>query len=110
MSVRSIGELLHAFGNSTSGVTHIVPAVANQRVYVYRMILTTGTPAVTLTFEDTGDNDISQNFQLAANGSIVLDTPINGDPWWATGTGLGLDLEQSGTSTVSYDIWYLQGP
>lgn len=110
MSLRSTAEVLHAFGNTTSGAITVVSAVANQRVYLYRMILTIGTPGVTLTLEDSNDNDLSQNFQLAANGSVVLDTPINGDPWWSTATGAGLVLEQSGSTTISYDIWYLQGP
>lgn len=110
MSLRTTAEVAHAFGNTTSTSFTIVSSVPNQRVYVYRVILTIGTPGVTLTFEDSNDNDLSQNFQLAANGSVVLDTPINGDPWWSTAAGAGLVLEQSGSTAVSYDIWYLQGP
>lgn len=87
----------------------IVPAsslVGIQRVGVYRVIIV-AIAAVTIQFQDTGPNLISAQFPIAANGALTLDTPINGDPWWATtAPGLGLQLVLTGTGPVAADIWY----
>jgi hypothetical protein len=111
MSLRSVPECLHAIINASTGTIPVVAAVANQRVYVYRLIRVIGTPAVTLTLQDTASNPLSGPLALAANGSITLDTNINGDPWWLSGTGLGVQLSQGGgTTAIGGDLWYLQGP
>jgi hypothetical protein len=126
--LRSISSCLHVFGSSAAATVSLatggtgvstgatcspINAVANQRVSIYRLILTIGTPAVTVTLQDTAGTALSQPFQLAANGAVTLDIPINGDPWWtntATAAGLGIQLSQSGTTTIGYDIYYMQGP
>jgi hypothetical protein len=112
--LRTLSSCLHTFGTSTATTTSLVTGVANQRVSVYRLILTIGTPGVTVTIQDTASSAaLSQPFQLAANGAVTLDTPINGDPWWSntvTAAGNGIQLTQSGTTTIAYDLWYLQGP
>lgn len=109
MSLRQGSETTHIFGNSTSGTIALVAAVPTQRVYVYAMILTLGTPAVTVTLQDTANNALSQAFQLLANGAITLDVRNDSSPWWVSGTGLGIQFAQGGSTDVSYDLWYLQG-
>jgi hypothetical protein len=108
MSLRTSAECAHVFGSSSSATIALVSAVAVKRVYVYRLIVTLASPAVTVTLQDTANAALSQPFQLAANSSITLDTPINGDPWWQSGTGLGVQFAQSGTTVIGFDVWFLQ--
>jgi hypothetical protein len=110
MSLRPIPECQHVIVNSAAGGTlAAVAAVANQGVGIYRMILTVPS-TITVTIQDTGSNALSQPFAFGASGgSITLDTPINGDPWWNSKVGLGIQLNASTTVQVSADIWYLQG-
>jgi hypothetical protein len=108
VSLRQASELRHAVGNASTGTVAVVSAVAGQRVFVYRAIVTIASPAVTLVFQDTAATALSQVFQLGANPAIVLDVADNMDPWFITGLGNGLQLVQSGTSNVGFDIYYLQ--
>lgn len=110
-NLHRVPECAHVIINTAAGGTiPVVAAVANQRAGIYRMILTVAT-TVTVTIQDTGSNALSEPFAFGASGgSIVLDTPVNGDPWWQSSTGLGLQLNASAAVQVSADIWYLQGP
>lgn len=110
MSLRTQIETRHVFGSVATATIPLVAGYPNQCCYLYKMIVTIGSPAITITVQDTASNAISQPFQLVANGALVLDIPVNMEPWWQTSIGLGLQLVQSGTTTVGYDIWYLQGP
>jgi hypothetical protein len=110
MSLRTSAECAHVFGSTSSGTIALVSAVATKRVYVYRLVITLATPGVTVTLQDTANAALSQPFQLAANGSITLDTPINFDPWWQSGTGLGVQLAQGGSTVIGFDVWYIQAP
>jgi hypothetical protein len=112
MSLKTLSECLHAFSTtpSSTGTTTAIAAVSGKRVSLYRVILIIGTPAVTVQFNDSVAGQISQPFQLAANGAIVLDTQSNYDPWFQTGAGGGLNIVQSGTTPITWDLWYLQGP
>jgi hypothetical protein len=90
----------------------IIPAsqvVAIQRVGIYRLVIVAAV-ACTVQFQDTGSNILSAQFPLGVNGSFVLDTPINGDPWWQGGAGLGLQLLLTGAgASVAADIWVAMG-
>jgi hypothetical protein len=110
-NLHRVSELQHTIINSAAGGTlPIAAAVANQRAGIYRIILTTAA-AVTVTIQDTGSNALSEPFAFGVNGgSVVLDISSNGDPWWQSGTGLGLQLNASAAVQVSGDIWWLQGP
>ena len=110
MSLRTVPEALHVIINGTGGTIAAVAAVALQRVGIYRMILVIGSPAVSVTIQDTAGGALSAPYPLAANGSITIDTPINGDPWWQSSIGLGIQIFQSGTTQISADLFYLQGP
>ena len=108
MTVRSGMEFAHAFGTASTATIAVVPAVAGQRVYVFRAKVTTGSPAVTLVFQDTSGAAVSQIHQLPANSTLWLDN--DGEAWYQTAPGLGLQMVQSGTSPIGYDIYYGQGP
>jgi hypothetical protein len=85
----------------------IVPAtqvVGIQRLGIYKVVIET-IAAATIQFQDTGANLISAQFSLGALGFLILDTPINGDPWWQCGQGLGLQMLLTGTGPVAADIW-----
>ena len=113
MSLRTGSECLHTFSTVASSLGTVVfniLAVPNQKIYLYRMIITIGSPAVTVQLTDFPAGPLSQPFNLGANGAITLDTPINFDPWYATVPGSGVGLVQSGTTPIAWDIWYLQGP
>ena len=104
-------ECLHAIVNSAAGgVLPVVAAKAGSNCGIFRMILTTS-GAVTITIQYTASNALSEPFAFGASGgSITLDTPVNGDAWWYSALGLGLQLNASATVQVSADIWYLQRP
>lgn len=89
----------------------IVPASSVgllQRVGIYRVVIE-AIAATTVQFQDTGSNVLSGQFSLGALGFLILDTPINGDPWWQGGQGLGIQLLLTGTGPVAADIWYGMG-
>jgi len=90
----------------------IVPTtqlVGLQRAAIYRVAIE-AIGAATVQFQDTGANVISAQFSLAALGFLILDTPINGDPWWqAAAAGLGLQMLLTGTGPVAADIWWGAG-
>jgi|SRR5579871_955465 len=111
MSLRVLQECSHVIVNSSLTTIPVVAAVATQRVSIFKMILTIGTPAINITIQDTAGAALSQAFQLAVNGAIVVDVPNNDEPWWNSGTGLGIQLVQSssGTTPIGLDLWYIQG-
>jgi hypothetical protein len=113
VTLNNRSQCLHTFGSGAGATVIIVPAasagiLAGQRVGLFR-IITTVLTAVGLTLQDSGGNPLSGLIQLAANGSIVLDMPDNGDPWWqSTTTNPGLQWAQTGgPTTVGFDVWWL---
>ena len=117
MSLRLRTEAQHVFANvAGAGPTAILAAVAGQIVKVYRMIVVNGAAGQTITLQDTSNTAISQGFLLLANGTITIDTPINGDPWFFSGDRgaspivPGLGIQWSNSAAFGYDLWYLQGP
>src|ERR1700719_8351 len=108
MSMRTRSECQHVAVNSSAANFTLVNGVAGQIVSVYAMILTIGATAVQVNLEGTVTPDISQLFNLPANGSIVLDRQISGDPWWIFPVGEGVSIEQSGTTQIGVDLYYLQ--
>jgi hypothetical protein len=99
------------FSNAgASGTTAAIPAVASQSVALYRLILTC-VGASNVTFVDTTAVALSQAFAFGASGgSITLDIPVNGDPWWQSLAGRGISINSSAAVQVSADLWYLQRP
>jgi hypothetical protein len=96
------------FSNNTIASTVAIPAVASQSAAIYRMILTCAA-ACNVTIQDTTAVALSQVFAFGASGgSITLDIPVNGDPWWQSVAGRGIQINQSAAVQVSADIWYLQ--
>jgi hypothetical protein len=84
----------------TVGTTTLITAaslVGIQRPGIYRLML--GSVAGgTFQFQDTANGVLSALYTLAANGFFILDTPINGDPWWQPAApGLGLQIVITGT-------------
>jgi hypothetical protein len=110
-NLHRVMENQHTIINSAAGGTlPVVPAVAAQRVGIYRMILTVPS-AVTVTIQDTASTPLSEPFAFGASGgTVVLDIPINGDMWFQSGLGLGVQLAVSAAVQVSADIYWLQGP
>jgi hypothetical protein len=111
VGLHTTSECAHAIVNSAAGgALATVPAVSGTRVGIYRMILTT--PAATIvTIQDTTGAALSAPFAFGASGgSITLDTPINGDPWWVSPNGRGIQINSSAAVQVSSDVYYIQGP
>src|SRR5437879_2395432 len=83
----------------TVGPTVLVPAaslVGVQRPGIYRLMLNS-VAGGTFQFQDTAGGILSAVYTLAANGYFILDTPINGDPWWQpSAPGLGLQIVITG--------------
>lgn len=111
MPLRYLSDAAHVIVNSAAGGTlPIVAAVAGVRSNLYRLILTVPA-AVTVTLQDTSGAALSQPFAFGTSGgSITLDVPINGDPWWTAPLGRGLQFNASAAVQVSADVWYLQTP
>lgn len=111
MSLRFRSETKHAVATGLgAGTTVIVPAVTQQFVGIYKLIVTCSATA-TLQIQDTGSNALSQTFSFGANGgTITLDIPINTEPWWISGNNItpGLGIQFVVTGTINYDMWYLQ--
>ena len=110
MTLRSVPECSHVIVDSAAGGTiPVIAAVSGLGVNIYRLILTVPS-AVDVEIQDTAGNSLSQNFAFGSSGgSITVDTPINGDPWWSAATGLGIQLDASAAVLVSADIYYIQG-
>ena len=107
MSLRTRSECAHAFGNAATATIAMVPAVPGQRVAIYRFMLTNGATAVAVTIQDTTGAALSQAMNLGANQlPLWLETQSNGDFWWITNPGVGVQLGHSGTVNLSFDIWY----
>lgn len=115
ITLNSRPQLLHVFGNTTTSPAALVnaaggaaPAVpAGQRAGIFRVLITLSV-AGSITIQDTTGAALSQTFNLAANGSVVLDMPDNGDPWWQSAQGLGLQIAFTGASAnLGWDVyWY----
>jgi hypothetical protein len=108
MSLRTRSECQHVVANAATATIALVTGVPGQIVSIYRIVITIGTPAVQVTIDGTVSGDLSQDFNLGVNGSIVLDTPINGDPWWQGAVGEGIQLTQTGTTPIGVDLYFLQ--
>jgi len=118
-TLNSRSVLTHTFGNATGTSVGLVnafgstafanmPALGsrNERAGVYALLVTVSA-AVTLTVQDSAGTPLSQAFQLAANGSIALDVTSNGDPWFQSSPGLGLQLALSASATVGFDVYWM---
>jgi len=73
-------------------------------VGIYRFIIQAVGAQATVQFQDSGGTNQSAVYTLAALGFLITDTPINGDPWYQGGAGLGMNLITTG-GTVSFDIY-----
>ena len=86
----------------TVGTTVLITAaslIGIQRPGIYRLMLNS-VAGGTFQFQDTAGGVLSALYTLAANGFYILDTPINGDPWWQpVAAGLGLQIVITGTFT-----------
>jgi hypothetical protein len=104
-------ETQHFIQNSAAGGTVVIAvAVPGLRSNVYAMILTAA-GAVTATLQDTSGAAISEPFAFGTNGgAVTIDVKVNGDPWFNTGIGLGLQLAISAAVQVSGDIYWMQTP
>ncbi len=94
-----------------SGTDTVVPAVAGQKIGIYRLVLQ-GVAITTFQFIDSiaGPNlPLSGTYALSAGGLFILDTPINMDPWWQTQSGAALQMIV-GAGAIVADLWYLQTP
>ena len=114
---RSEAQLVSSLGTAYtvagSPITIVAASLVNaqQRVGIYRCVIEALAGAATIQFQDTGSTVMSAQYSLGVNGFFILDTPINGDPWWQGGLGRGLQLVLTGTGPVAADIWYgLGGP
>jgi hypothetical protein len=111
VGLHQLPETAHAIVSSAAGgVLAVAPALAGSRSSIYKLILVTS-GAVTVTIQDTASTNLSAPYAFGASGgTLVVDTQINGDPWWQTGIGLGLQLNASAAVNVAADIYYLQRP
>ncbi|HKD44546.1 MAG TPA: hypothetical protein VKD24_02720 [Candidatus Angelobacter sp.] len=103
-------ELTHVVVNSAAGGTlAVASAVTGSKIGIYRMLLVANS-ATTITIQDTASSALSAPYSLLAGGSIIVDTPINGDPWWQSTAGKGLQINSSAAVQVSADVYYLVSP
>ena len=85
------------FAAGTTVLFPVASLIGVQRPGIYRLMLAS-VAGGTFQFQDTSAGILSALYTLAANGFFILDTPINGDPWWQpAASGLGLQLVTTGT-------------
>jgi hypothetical protein len=89
---------------SASGATEIIAGIANQRIYVRRLLLQAASE-VTVKFREAS-TDLSAPYVIGAKGSWCLDD--SGIPWYVTSPGEGLDLNLSSAVQMAGEIWYEQ--
>jgi hypothetical protein len=89
-----------------AGTTIIVPGVAAQRVFVFKLFLVVG-GATNLTFYDDSATPMSGAVPMLANGSIVLD--FDSEPWFSSSVGNGFGINSSSAVQVSGTLLYMQG-
>lgn len=107
MALRSRSETSHVVVSAPAGTTGVVPASGASYTGIYKIIVTCSATA-TLQIQDTASNVLSQTFSFGANGgSLALDIPINGEPWWQA-VAAGIQFVVTG-ATISADVWYKQG-
>jgi len=88
--------------------TTVIAGVVGQRVGIFRMVLQ-ASGASTVQFQNTSDNSaISGTYTFTAAEFLVLDTQINGDPWWLSKVGSGIQMVV-GVAAVVADISVIQG-
>lgn len=104
-------ETQHTIVSSAAGGTlAITGAVAGLRSSIYRMILTSS-GAVTVTVQDTNAVALSAPFAFGTNGgAVILDIQVNGDAWFQSGYGVGLQFNASAAVQVSADVYWMQTP
>jgi|SRR5215469_3674861 len=110
-NLHRIFETNHFIQNSAAGGTVVIAAASpGNRSSIYAMILTAAA-AVTVTVQDTGGGALSQPFAFGTNGgAVTLDIKVNGDPWFQSGIGLGLQFSISAAVQVSADVYWMQSP
>ena len=110
-NLHRIMETAHVIINTAAGGTiPVVAAVPGNRVSIYRMIITSS-GAVTVTIQDTSGGALSEPFAFGTNGgAVTVDIQPNGDPWWQSALGLGIQLSASAAVQVSSDIYFLVTP
>jgi len=94
----------------TVGTTVLITAaslIGVQRPGIYRLMLAS-VAGSTFQFQDTSGGILSALYTLPANGFFILDTPINGDPWWQP-SAIGLGLQIVTGATVVGDIYTALG-
>lgn len=89
---------------ASSGDNTLVSAVAAKSIYVVSYVLVV-TSAVTVQFKDSGPNNLSGAFSLAANGGISAIGQASSPVLW-TASGMGLILNLGGAIQVSGHYTY----
>lgn len=115
MSLRSRSESLQiSSGPLASSVfpvatTSLVAAVAGQSVRVYSMVLQ-AVGASTVQIVDTAGSPVKLSglYTFTAAQFLILPDKNNGDPWFQTAIGFGLQIVV-GTAAVAGEIYFTQG-
>lgn len=109
MSLRTYSEPAHAFGNASTATVPLVAAIPGRTVGLHKLILT-ASAATNVTIQDSSGAALSQLIPLTGSKALVLDENDNGDPFFTTATGLGIQIAQSGTANIGFDAYYTGGP
>jgi len=87
------------------GNNELIPATAGESLRLFRVFFVVA-GAVSIRFRD-GTEDLTGAISLAANGSFVLDTPREEQPWFSTSSGRALVLNTDAAVQVSGRVYYL---
>lgn len=109
MSLRTISEPIHAFGNAASATIPVVASLPGVTISIHKLLLT-ASAATNVTIQDSSGAALSQAFPMSGSKVLIVDENDNGDPQWTTAAGLGVQLAQSGAATIGFDVYYLGGP
>ncbi len=89
---------------AASGDTPIIAAIANKRIFIYRLYFILGA-ATDITFKD-GSTALTGAMPFLANGFMILDpTQV---PWHQTSIGAAFNINSSNAVQVSGSIGFIQ--
>lgn len=109
MTLRVFSECSHAFNNASTATIPVVPAAPGQSLSLYRAVITANV-STNVTFQDSSGAALSETFPVGGIREVILNTQSNGDPWFSTAIGKGIQLAQSAAANIGFDVWTQAGP
>jgi hypothetical protein len=100
MSAFNQKVVLVDFTAAGAGATEILAAAAGKRYGVICAVITADTVGMNPRFEDTGGDDLTGPFYMAANAGFVIPERASGQPWFRGTKGENLQINVAAAGKV----------